>query len=110
MTRGPHLVYHAFRGWRMAPARTDLGRGHPQTREVGEGLSMVQPRDPPASGAAPWLHLFLLVGLISLLEVARRMVSTEDILTYTLIARSVYAWMPALAGIAISVSGPHSKC
>jgi hypothetical protein len=71
---------------------------------------MAHPGNSSGSGAAPWLHLLLLVGLISLLAVGRRMVSTEDVLTYSLIARSVYTWMPALAGIAISVSGPQSRC
>ena len=64
-------------------------------------------REPPTHAAAPWLHLLLLVALISLLEVGRRMSSTEDILTYSVIARSVYAWLPALAGIALSVAGPR---
>jgi hypothetical protein len=71
---------------------------------------MVQARPSSWNAAAPWLHFLLLLALISLLEVGRRMVGADYVLTYAVIARSVYSWLPALAGIAISIAGPHARC
>jgi hypothetical protein len=70
---------------------------------------MGYPRERRLTEAAPWLHLALLLALVSILEIARRLVGSEGALTYAVIARSMYTWLPTLAGIAISVLGPHRK-
>lgn len=59
------------------------------------------------SRAAPWLHLLLLLVLVALIEAGQRVLGGSGPLTLPLLARDVYAWLPALAGIAISIAGPR---
>src|SRR5688572_18109903 len=60
------------------------------------------------NSAAHWLHLLLLLALVSALQ-AGRLLSYDGIFTFPVFARSLYIWLPALAGIAISIAGPHAK-
>lgn len=59
--------------------------------------------------AAPWLHLVLLLVLVALIEAGQRVLGGSGPLTLPLLARDVYAWLPALAGIGISIAGPRNN-
>lgn len=63
----------------------------------------------PTRPVASWLHLALLLVVVSALEVGRSAFGSQAVFTYAAIARSIYMWLPAIAGIAISINGPHAK-
>jgi uncharacterized membrane protein YidH (DUF202 family) len=66
---------------------------------------MDQPMDRTRPGVQ-WLHFLLLLIVVSMLEAGQRM-GAENVLTFSIFARALYTWLPALAGISISVVGPQ---
>ena len=70
---------------------------------------MINDRTQRPDAAAAWLHLLLLLALISLLEIGTWLGGDDDVLSYLVIARAVYGWLPALAAIAISIQGADSR-
>jgi hypothetical protein len=65
--------------------------------------------DLPPRPLAHWLHLLLLIALVSALELGRTAAQADSVFVYSVFARALYNWLPALAGIAISISGPHAR-
>src|SRR5688572_2485053 len=56
---------------------------------------------------AAWLHLALLVALVSILEAGRVATNGSGPFMLAAFARSLYLWLPALAAISISINGPR---
>lgn len=65
---------------------------------------MKQPALPTAHTRAHWWHLLLLLGLVSILQWGRWAFASEMPFFFSIFVRSLYGWVPAIAGIAISVS------
>src|SRR4051794_9487404 len=63
----------------------------------------------PMHPAGPWLHLALLILIVSATQTAHLAMGTEHAFTFLLFARSMYDWLPALAGIAVSVAAPDER-
>jgi hypothetical protein len=58
---------------------------------------------------AHWLHLFLLLVVISALEIGRSAMGGTSEFMVTAITRSLYVWLPTIGGIAISIGGPNAR-
>jgi hypothetical protein len=56
-----------------------------------------------------WLHLALLLALVSILEVGRSSIGSANEFVFSAFVRSLYMWLPALGGISISVGGPNAR-
>ena len=55
-----------------------------------------------------WLHFALLVGVVSTFEVGRMLVD-NDPFALSLVLHTVYQWIPALSGIAVSIAVPDQR-